>query len=159
MQIAKSNQLPAWYCPGGSFQRLIKWSLTGDRGTIEFFPGLIHFSGKKTEVACTEITKVSLTGFYWPCLVHLAIGDALILLGMFGGLFSFFTLENPATPILILAVNLFALAAWPLRWIEVEYRDECGNPVRAYFSDGSTFGKNFGGTRRLEQRIRQAMPK
>jgi hypothetical protein len=131
----------------------VKSSLASDRGELEVSPGLVWFSGRKNVLDIRAVRRVSLTGFYWPTLTSVALANVLCLIGA-GLFFNFFTLDNPATYLMLLLIDLFALAIWPWRWVQIEHAGEKGEPARAYFADGR-LGRNFGGTRRLADLIRQ----
>jgi hypothetical protein len=82
------------------------------------------------------------------------LGNALIFLMLKAGMFQTFTLDNPATPLLLLFVNLFIfLIWWTQRWIVVEYQDEAGALQQAYYSDAASLGWGgmLGGTKRMYQ--------
>ena len=62
--------------------------------------------------------------------------------------------EGKGMPAILLALlglcNLFAVSAWPLRWVKVDYQDEQGQQRTAYFTVASVTGRWAGGGRRAD---------
>jgi hypothetical protein len=125
-----------------------------DKGELRGRRGAVRFVGASSNIEMQSISHVAVRAqrYAW---VQLLIGDALVLLGMALGCFSFFTFDNPLTYPMLIVFNLLFFFVVRRKWVEVEYADELGQVKRVYFSDGSTFGWGgvSGGTKRIYELI------
>jgi hypothetical protein len=134
----------------------MKLSWYDDRGSINPTPQGFLFVGQKGLLGMSRVTAIQLVGpvIPWAAVVSLVIGNVLVLLMAKAGVFNFLTLENPMTYVLLVAIDLFALAGWPMNWVLVDSVGEQGQPVRAYFTVGSVLGRWTGGRKRLYAQLR-----
>jgi hypothetical protein len=104
----------------------------------------------------SRVTGIQLVGplIPWAAVLSLVIGNVLVLLMAKAGAFNYLTLESPITYALLVAIDLFALASWPMNWVRVDYLGEQGQPVRAYFTVGSVLGRWRGGPKHLYAQLR-----
>lgn len=140
-----------WQATEGRVLRHMKLSWYDDRGSIEDTPHGLLFRGHNGQIPLTRITAVHLVGpiIPWAAVASLAIGNLFVLVMAKAGLFDNFTLETPITYLLLVGIDLFALASWPMNWVKVDYIGENGQPDRAYYTTASTVERWMGGPKRL----------
>jgi hypothetical protein len=154
-----------WYATEERVFRWVKLSWCDDQGSIETTPQGLLFLGQQVRLGMSRITAVHFAGplIPWVGVVSLALGNVLVLLMARAGAFNYLTLESPITYIFLVAIDLLAIATWPMRWVRVDYLDEQGQPIRGYFTVGSVLGRCTGGPKRLYAQLRshsgQAAPR
>jgi hypothetical protein len=129
----------------------MKLSWYDDRGSIDATPQGLLFRGQKGRFGMTRVTAVHLDGpvIPWAAVASLAIGNVLVLLMANARVFNYLTLENPISYLLLLGIDLFAIASWPMNWVRVDYLGEDDQPGRAYFTSASVLERWRGGPNRL----------
>jgi hypothetical protein len=129
----------------------MKLSWYEDRGSIAATPEGLLFRGHKGQFGMSRNTAVHLDGpvIPWAAVASLALGNVLVLLLARAGLFNYLTLANPLTYLLLVGIDLFALASWPMYWVRVDYRGADDRPGRAYLTTASFLERWTGGPKRL----------
>jgi hypothetical protein len=147
-----------WYAKEADFKRLLRWSSLAVQGRIQASEGHLRFFGQGGDVVLHDVRRVFLARRPIPWL-GLAVDNLLIFLFFVSGL-STFTLDEPITYAFWLLINVvFVFWLWRIRWVAVEYIDEEGQLRRAYFSDGSAFGRGraLSGSDRLCHSLQEAL--
>jgi hypothetical protein len=147
-----------WYASEGRVFRWFKQSWYDDRGSLQPTSEGIRFVGENGAWTLGQPSAVQLIGpvIPWIAFVSLAIGNGLVLLMSWAGLFNFLTLNSPETYIFLGIMDLLAPACWPMKWVKVDYLDEQGRPTKAYFTAASVLERWRGGVKRLLAQIQQA---
>jgi hypothetical protein len=146
-----------WYATGERVFALVKLSWYDDRGTVGASPGGLRFAGKQGTWVMGRVTAVRPIGpvVPWAAGVSLVAGNVAVWLLAWAGAFQFLTLDNPLTYLLLGGLDLFVISGWPLTWVKVDYQDEGGRPLTAYFTAAARTGRWLGGANRLCERLRQ----
>jgi hypothetical protein len=154
-----STEPVIWYATEARVFALWKFAWDDDRGRIDPDRGGVRFVGQKMTLRMAQLTADPRRAWIipWAAVASLVLGNTLILLLANAGVFNYLTLENPPTYIVLLLIDSFALASWPMQWVRVESIDDRGNPARAYFTIGSAVGRWNGGLRRLQTRLQECM--
>ena len=138
--VATTRSLMVWYASESRWHSQMRISPRDDLGFLEPGPGRLRFVGRKMPLDCPEVQSISLVPQPLPWL-SLLLGDAVVLVMMGMGAFSFFTLNNPMSIPMIVGLNLLAvLMSRSIRWIVVDYVTSEGNFLRAYFTAGTAMG-------------------
>jgi hypothetical protein len=151
--------LTVWYAPPQRFRSLVRWSSRSDRGEMAFFPQRLVFSGLEGDLDIRMVKGVSIVRRPIPWL-SFGADNVLLVLIVVSGASSFFTVGNPVTIPLIVAIDVvFLLLLGQIKWVEIEYVDESGETRQAYFTDGSSFGlgRALGGAEKLYEVIRSTL--
>jgi hypothetical protein len=104
-----------------------------------------------------RITTVNLDGpvIPWAAVGSLAIGNVVVLLMAMAGVFNILTLDNPISYLVLVGIDVFAIACWPMTWVRVDYLGEDDQPGRAYFTPASVLTRWKGGAKRLYDLLRR----
>jgi len=63
--------------------------------------------------------------------------------------FNYLTFDNPITYLVLVCMNVLALASWPMTWVKVDYLGEDNMPRRAFFTAASMLERWRGGATRI----------
>ena len=142
-----------WMASPEHIGRSFKWWGYEESGALHIACGNLRFRGRGRELLMPAVVAVSLVRQPIPWLTILvAIG--LPAIGISVGAFTTLRWDDPSTIIAFLGISVFFfLAAGPVQWIKVEYRDEGGADGVVYFLNGSGLSRFFGGTRKLYKEI------
>lgn len=140
-----------WYATDGWFKRWVKPRWEEDSGGLTMSPGEIQFLGRSVLIRMMSINGVELVGPFLTrtAVAALAITNFLILLLSAMGVYKLFTLDSPATYVMLAFVNALALASYPMRWVRVSYLGADGLQGIAYFTSASPQARWSGGARKL----------
>ncbi len=152
-----TERASVWMASPEYLGRTFKWWVYQDTGSLQFAPGVIRFRGRSSELSLPTVVDVSLVRQPIPWLTILSgIGLPALIISL--GLFSTLNWADPLTIGVFLAISVFFfLAAGPVQWVKVEFRDEEGAPGIAYFLDGAGASRFVGGTRKLSAEIRKTV--
>lgn len=151
----QSTFLEAWFATQSRVESISKLWVLSDRGTLDVHPGGLSFSGKQYRLRIENVEHVRLVRQQIPW-VTLLLSNGLVVLMMETGLLSY-RLRSVTGVIVLTLLNAAMLAiGLSTKWVEVKYRDDCGNEQLAYFANASGFGWGgiFGGTAQMYEQLK-----
>ncbi len=146
-----------WYTTKDRLFSWMKMRWFDDQGSISAAPPRFVFRGQRTRFGMSRLVAVRLDGpvVPWGAAVNLALGNVLVLFLAWAGAFNILTLDNPYTYVVLAAIDVLAVAMWPLYWVRVDYLSDNDQPGRAYFTTASLVERWKGGPKRLSALLRR----
>ena len=154
-----------WYASEEKMKSTTKVINFEDIGSLDVSSGGLQFSGKKEkfQISRNRIKNVSVAR-QTPAWMWYIIGNAFTIALFYTMSFIFLSLPFVNIPFpmmqfigLLAAGNVFSiLVNRSTKWVLVEFSDQKGFGVNAYFADGTAVGWSgiFGGTERLLEAIK-----